>query len=307
MRMRRVTGCLAAALLAAVLSAGEVCAARPVDAGGVDYQREEIFEFTENPSCREVAKDTYEITFASKGFCDVTVGVVAPDGRIVRHLVAGVLGPNAPEPLAKNSLRQTLTWDGKDDLGRYVEAPQTCRVRVALGLKPVFDKVLLSHPNRMPWAIYGIAADRDGVYLFNTEGNPTMTTTHQPPDLTNILVYDHDGNYLRTILPIPRDKVTPQAYDASPMHGQPEGRAGRAAAGTEPFAFTLPTGQAVISPDQNGRYFQALESNAFLVADGVLTAVVYPGPHDTSLRFFRLKTDGSRPREGFYSGKLGDR
>jgi len=307
LKAKTLPGGVAAVILLIAGLAGEVRAARPVDAGGARYQREEVFAFTENPTCRKTGKDAYEITFASKGACDVTVGIVNPKGRIVRHLVAGVLGPNAPGPLQKNSLRQKLIWDGKNDLGRYVEAAATCRVRVGLGLKPVFDKVLLSHPNRMPWAIYGIAADRDGVYVFNTEGNPTMTTSHQPADLTNLLVYDHDGNYQRTILPIPREKVTPGRYEASSMHGQPEGRRGRRAGATGPFAFTLPTGKTVISPDPNGRYFKALEGNAFIVDDGMITAVVYPGPHNQHLQLFRLRTDGSRPRQGFYSRKLGDR
>jgi hypothetical protein len=34
-----------------------------------------------------------------------------------------VLGRNAPEPFQKNSLRQTLLWNGKDDLGEYVKDP----------------------------------------------------------------------------------------------------------------------------------------------------------------------------------------
>ncbi len=73
-----------------------------------------------------VGKDRYEITFAvaSKGgsadggYCDVTVAIVDPDkdvsglgrGTVVRHLASGVLGPNAPEPFQKNSLRQTIYW-----------------------------------------------------------------------------------------------------------------------------------------------------------------------------------------------------
>ena len=39
----------------------------------------------------------------------------------MRHLVSGVLGPNAPEPLKKDSLEQRFLWDGKNDLGRYVD------------------------------------------------------------------------------------------------------------------------------------------------------------------------------------------
>lgn len=300
-----VSGVLVLVLAFASLP-GTLCAARPVDTDGALYQREEVFEFTEKPSFQRIGKDSYEIRFASKGYCDVAVGILNTEGKTVRHLVAGVLGPNAPEPLQKNSLTQRVTWDGKNDLGRYVEAPDTCRLHVALGLKPVLHKLLLSHPNRMPWAIYGLTADKDGVYVFNTEGNPTMNTGHQPPDLTNILVYDHEGTYRRTILPLPREKVTPKKYNPSPMHGQPRKTAAKHHTPL-PYAFVLPTGEAVMSPDKNGRYFQVLESNAFIVHDGVITAMVYPGPHSSHLQFFRLRTDGAMPEEGFYSKKLGER
>src|SRR5262249_19778186 len=119
---------------------------RPVDAGGAAWQREEVFEFTQPPSFRKVGQDGYEIQLAAKGFCDVTVAIVDAQGKIVRHWVSGVLGPNAPEPLIKDSLEQRFTWDGKNDVGRFVDTPEACRVRVALGLKPVFDKTLLWHP-----------------------------------------------------------------------------------------------------------------------------------------------------------------
>ena len=54
-------------------------------------------------------------------------------GAIVRHLAAGVLGENAPEPLKASSLEQTLVWDGKDDDGLPAAGgPFTVRVALAL-------------------------------------------------------------------------------------------------------------------------------------------------------------------------------
>ena len=41
-------------------------------------------------------------------------------GRVVRHLAAGVLGNNPPAPLLANSLSQSFAWDGLDDLGNAV-------------------------------------------------------------------------------------------------------------------------------------------------------------------------------------------
>lgn len=77
-----------------------------------------------------------------KGHCDVTVGIVDEKGVVVRHLASGVLGVNAPAPFQKNSLRQKIHWDGKDDLDNYPRNPGRLGVRVMLGLKPVFDKRL---------------------------------------------------------------------------------------------------------------------------------------------------------------------
>jgi hypothetical protein len=140
-------------------------------------ERENVFEFTEKPKVRKVAEDRYEITFAVKGYCDVTVAIIDPDpkkelvpgrGIVVRHLGAGVLGPNAPLPFQKNSLKQTLYWDGKDDLGWYVKEPEKLKVRVSLGLKPQFDKRLGgTSPYNIPGRVVGMAAGPDGVYVLS--------------------------------------------------------------------------------------------------------------------------------------------
>src|SRR5688500_11899660 len=75
------------------------------------------------------------ITFTVSAATDVEVAILDSDGKVVRHLAAGRLGDNAPAPLVKGSLKQTLNWDGMDDLGRRAEGGPF-RVRVALGLKP---------------------------------------------------------------------------------------------------------------------------------------------------------------------------
>ena len=83
-------------------------------------ERENVFEFVQKPKVTIVGKDKYAITFAVKGNCDVTAGMVDKKGKVVRHLGSGVLGPNAPEPFQKGTLAQKIFWNGKDDLGRYV-------------------------------------------------------------------------------------------------------------------------------------------------------------------------------------------
>ena len=167
-------------------------------------ERENVFEFTEKPAAKKVSPDKYEITFAVKGYCDVTVGIMDPakdltgwgHGTVVRHLASGVLGPNAPAPLAKNSLKQTLYWNGKDDLDEYVKEPGKMRVRVMLGLKPVFDKRLGgSSPYNLPGEPWGLAVSEDGAYVVSGGGEGFSHGT--------VRKFDREGHYVSTIFPPP--------------------------------------------------------------------------------------------------------
>ena len=89
--------------------------------------REDVFAFVEKPAVKSLGNDKYEITFVVRGNCDVTAGIVDSEGKVVRHLGAGVLGANAPAPFQKNSLKQTIVWNGKDDLDLYVKEPGKMR------------------------------------------------------------------------------------------------------------------------------------------------------------------------------------
>ncbi len=160
-------------------------------------KRQPVFEFTVRPQVRK-AGNAWEITFTSKAFCDVAVAIEDADGRIARHLASGVLGKNTPPKFQKNSLQQAVLWDGKDDRGQYVENPSGCSVRVSLGLKPEFErkhfwspKKRLSRANRPL-----IAAAPEGVYVFEGEG------------ADHIRLFDHDGNYVRTVYPFSARKLS---------------------------------------------------------------------------------------------------
>ncbi len=150
------------------------------------------YEFAEKPSISTEGDQT-TITFAAKAACDVVVAVEDTQGKIVRHLAAGVLGANAPEPLTSGSLRQTLVWDGKDDMGRYVDDRDSLRVRVSLGLDPQFERTLYWDPKRRITTAKPIMqATPEGVYVF--EGN----------GFDHVRLFGHDGKYLRTVYPFPR-------------------------------------------------------------------------------------------------------
>jgi hypothetical protein len=171
-------------------------------------ERENVFAFTRKPAVRLIAKDKYEITFAVKGNCDVTVGIVDGKGKVVRHLASGVLGPNAPAPFRKSSLEQTVHWNGKDDLGFYHKDPEKLKVKVSLGLKPEFDRLLgPTSPKALPGYVWGIAADKDGVYVFNMG----VQRGH-----VNCRRFDHDAKYVGTLWPpsanLPPEKLGGMGY-----------------------------------------------------------------------------------------------
>ncbi len=174
---------------------------------GAATERENVFAFAAKPVIKLVAKDKYEITFAVKGFCDATVGMIDGKGTLVRHLASGVLGTNAPAPFQKNSKDQKIYWNGKDDLGVYVKEPEKLAVRVQLGLNPTFDKRLGgTSPYNIPGQVFGMAADETGVYVWSV-GKCYRFFLRK---------FDHDTNYTRSVLPppasLPESKRTGMGY-----------------------------------------------------------------------------------------------
>ncbi len=168
-------------------------------------KREEVFEFAEKPSVVRQG-DRVTVSFASKGRCDATVAVEDGEGRIVRHLASGVLGPRAPAPFQKDSLKQTLVWDGKDDQGEYVDDKAALTVRVSLGLAPRFERTLFWSPKKRiaPGHRPLFASAPEGVYVFEGGG------------VDHLRLFDHAGNYLRTIYPFPPDYTSAEARSGSP-------------------------------------------------------------------------------------------
>jgi DNA-binding beta-propeller fold protein YncE len=199
-RSDRWVRCFVAAALLGAVAAAAGAAEIPDE---LRIKTEPVYEFTEKPAVTREG-DKVTVRFVSKGFCDATVAIEDTEGKIVRHLASGVLGSNAPEPFAKNAKAQTVVWDGKNDKGEYVDDKNAITVRVSLGLKPRYEKSLYWEPKKrvsVGGAGSGWTEDvipvptPEGVYVFDGNG------------VDHVRLFDHDGNYVRTIYPFPADKL----------------------------------------------------------------------------------------------------
>jgi NHL repeat len=151
--------------------------------------------FTKKPVARK-AGGKVTIEFAVSRETDVAVFIEDGNGKVVRHLVAGVLGKNAPKPL-KPGLSQSVEWDGKADYGREAKGGPF-KVRVALGLGAKFDKVVARDPQNLDW-ISCLATGPDGtLYVLSSIGAavPNWQTD-------SLVALDREGKYKRTVLPFP--------------------------------------------------------------------------------------------------------
>ena len=142
----------------------------------------------------ERVADGVKITFTVSAPTDVEVGILDAKGKVVRHLAAGLLGKNAPAPLKKDTLRQELLWDGRDDLGQRPEgAPFKVQVRV--GVKPRLQK-MLGWDGQTMGPIRALAVGAGGeVYV--------VIASWVGRGRVELRVLDRSGKYLRTIMPYP--------------------------------------------------------------------------------------------------------
>lgn len=156
--------------------------------------------FTRKPTASQ-AGDRTRIEFAVDRECDVAVYIESAKGDIVRHLVAGVLGKNPPEPLQAGSLTQSIEWDGLDDDGKQA-AGGPFRVRVGLGLKASWGGTAFADPdktgpNRVEH-ITGLAVGPEGrLYVLDRISGWLYWNG------TRMHVFRRDGAYEKTIKPFP--------------------------------------------------------------------------------------------------------
>lgn len=150
-----------------------------------------------------------KIAFALASPADVEVAVLAADGKVARHLAAGVLGGQKPppEPL-RAGLAQALEWDGKDDSGNAASG-DPFRIRVRAGMAPSFGRTIGGSPytgnvTEMPYRapVNGLAVDKEGnLYVkmmsdIHSHGNSGLWPWQ-------VRKFDRSGKYIQTILPYP--------------------------------------------------------------------------------------------------------
>jgi DNA-binding beta-propeller fold protein YncE len=167
-----------------------LCAILPAIAWGGEQPAP---KFTKKPTAvRAGAK--IRIEFAVDRETDVAVFIDGANGKVVRHLVAGMLGKNAPKPL-KPGLAQSITWDGKADYGKAA-AGGPFKVRVALGVGAKYEKVLMRDEQTLH-GIKGITVAPDGtLYVAETIGGAVWRNT-------TVIAFTREGKYARTVHPFP--------------------------------------------------------------------------------------------------------
>lgn len=126
----------------------------------LDVRRTDTAAITRGPDVTNTDGHT-QIAFTVSQATDVEVAILDADGKVVRHLAAGLLGQHAPEPFQKGALEQIVTWDGKDDAARPAEGGPF-QVRVRVGSQPKLCAYLGRDENQLNSPICAITVSPQG-------------------------------------------------------------------------------------------------------------------------------------------------
>ncbi|MHC4915611.1 MAG: hypothetical protein ACYTGB_08975, partial [Planctomycetota bacterium] len=177
-----------------VLAVLGLCALAPTVVIGGEA---EAVRFSAKPAAARAGEGA-RVTFTVSAPTDVEVAVLGADGKIVRHLAAGVVGGKGkpPAPL-KAGLAQEIEWDGRDDAGKPVKGGPF-KVRVRAGMRPEADGFLLENPASTGRIRFLAVGPKGSVYVFHYD--PT-TVGHWGS--TKLKVLNRDGTHQRAIMPFP--------------------------------------------------------------------------------------------------------
>lgn len=254
--------------------------------------------FVKKPTATRSGSET-KIAFEVDRSTDVAVVIENAEGRIVRHLSAGVLGKNPPPPLVPFTLAQSLVWDGKDDFGKAA-AGGPFRVRVELGMKPEFDRFLMYNPHASGPISTVAVGPRGAVYVFHRDG-----TINGNMGGNKLKVYNRDGTHQKVLVPFPADiaaekvaplgvfqtaagKLVPHIYNWETLSFYPDNVGSR---GRDMPELTCP------AVDSKGRVYWLVQGPALVAidADGGIPYEKFLGPRLLpDIKNLRLAEDGSR-------------
>jgi hypothetical protein len=241
-------------------------------------------EFKAKPTVKADGANA-RIEFEVNQATDVTVEIVDATGKsVVRHLAAGLLGPHAPEPLVKDSLKQSLVWDRKDDDGKPVTGP--CQVRVGLGMGVQKTGMHAMWGWRVGTPMPGVpvnplyvAFPRD--MAVGPDGNIYLATSYvfnwYKTLFMRVLVLDSEGRYLREIYPPAADRVANESCGLKTLQLADGQRIPRTVDDRNMFHNKLPWARRmVITPDgkslllaSNDRSLTRLDTDGTVVGEPV--------------------------------------
>lgn len=214
------------------------------------------------PTVQKVG-DGAKVSFVLSAPNDVEIAVLDAQGRIVRHLAAGVLGGERPPPAPlRPRLDQELFWDGKDGAGSPAHGGPF-KFRIRAGMQAEFDGFPVSHPS---WIgeLRGLTVGPEGeLYVYSS-----LVFSHRGSSRC-LQVFTKSGEYLRTIMPPPaglsRDRVLPFGF----LDTGEDGFYPRNYFGTWPEFYPGAVGQLShrLTPDGKLLLFDHLEI-ALLATDG---------------------------------------
>jgi len=152
--------------------------------------------FTKKPTAAKSADGKVKIEFAVSRETDVSVFIEDSGGKVVRHLVSGVLGKNPPAPLS-SGLAQSVEWDGQADWGKPAGSGPF-KARVALGLGAKYDKAVIADPMAIG-GVLQVAAGPDGtLYAVVAAGAGVANWSGQ-----RLVALNRDSSFQRTLIPLP--------------------------------------------------------------------------------------------------------
>ncbi len=142
-----------------------------------------------------------KIAFEVSTPTDVEVAVLGADGKVVRHLAAGVLGGKnpPPEPL-KAGFAQEILWDGKDDFGKPAAGGPFKGVVACCGMGIKLGRFIGGDPYFLGGSDGLVVGDDGNLY---TLGAGTKTLGDEAA--ATLRVFNPEGKYLKTLLPFPAD------------------------------------------------------------------------------------------------------